>query len=156
MKILKDLLTPKLKNAICITFISDIWTNSNQLDFLGLIAVCTDKLLNKEYLVIGMEVLNGMHKGENIAEAINSIVNNYEFDKSKINATVSDEGSNFVRLFKYQDSDLTFDFNETNDAFIANGFHYFFIIINYYFIIFNYYFNQNKFIQLFNSFFSLK
>ena len=63
-----------------------------------------------------MEVLNGMHKGENIAEAINSIVNNYEFDKSKINATVSDEGSNFVRLFKYQDSDLTFDFNETNDA----------------------------------------
>ena len=72
--------------------------------------------MNKEYLVIGMEVLNGMHKGENIAEAINSIVNNYEFDKSKINATVSDEGSNFVRLFKYQDSDLTFDFNETNDA----------------------------------------
>ena len=116
MKILIDLLTPKLKNAVCITLISDIWTNLSQVDFLGLIAVCTDRFFNKEYLVIGMETLNAEHKSENVAEAINKIVNNYEFDKSKINATVSDEGSNFVKLFKYQDSDLTFNFNQTDEA----------------------------------------
>ena len=55
-----------------------------------------------------------MHKGENLAEAINSIVKSKS--KSKINATVSYKGSNFVRLFKYQNSDLTFNFNETDDA----------------------------------------
>jgi len=43
---------------------------------------------------------NGHHNAENIAKTIETIVNDYNFDKNKIKAVVCDEGSALLRLFK--------------------------------------------------------
>ena len=42
----------------------------------------------------------GNHNAERIKEAIEDLVNSFEFDKSWFDVTVSDEGSAYVRLFK--------------------------------------------------------
>ena len=43
---------------------------------------------------------DGHHNAENIAKTIETIVNDYKFDKNKIKAVVCDEGSALLRLFK--------------------------------------------------------
>ena len=43
---------------------------------------------------------DGHHNAENIAKTIETIVNDYNFDKNKIKAVVCDEGSALLRLFK--------------------------------------------------------
>ena len=47
-----------------------------------------------------MVMMPGNHNAEHIKEAIESIANSFEFDKSKLCGTVSDEGSACTRLFK--------------------------------------------------------
>jgi hypothetical protein len=53
-----------------------------------------------------MKEMGVRHTAENIKIRIEEIVNEFDFDKSKIHAIVSDEGSNFLKLFKYQEEYL--------------------------------------------------
>ena len=46
----------------------------------------------------------GKHSAENCKLAIETIVNFFDFNKSKITAVVTDEGSNLLRLFKQLDN----------------------------------------------------
>ncbi len=93
-------ITFKLQNAVCICLTSDIWTTKNLIDFLAISVSISNIHFKRETLVMGMIKIPGNHNAEYIKEAIEELVNNFEFDKSKLNATVSDEGSAYVRLFK--------------------------------------------------------
>ena len=43
------------------------------------------------------------HIAENIQIKVEEILNSYDFNKSKINAIQTDQGSNYLRLFKTQE-----------------------------------------------------
>ncbi len=89
-----------LKESAYISIISDIWTNKQMLDFMGLAVCVIDHKFQKKTLVIGMKLMPGAHNADNIAIAIQNLVNAYTFDKNIIIGVVSDEGSAYVRLFK--------------------------------------------------------
>lgn len=59
-------------------------------------------------IYLGIKRMKGEHKAENLLLAIEEIVNSYDFDKSKITSIVTDEGSNYVRLFKAEDEEPLF------------------------------------------------
>ena len=93
-------ITLKLQNTICISLISDIWTAKNVHDFLPISLNISNIYYERETLVIGMIKMPGNHNAERIKEAIEDLVNSFEFDKSWFDVIVSDEGSAYVRLFK--------------------------------------------------------
>jgi hypothetical protein len=66
----------------------------------------TYKNNEREHFVIGMEEMNSRHKAENIQVKVEEILNQYEFDKSKIVSIVTDEGSNFLKLFSSLENEL--------------------------------------------------
>ncbi|RNA27693.1 zinc finger BED domain-containing 4-like [Brachionus plicatilis] len=123
-ELLNKEISSKLNKALTICLISDIWTNPQMVDFLGLAVNLMYQKFVKEILVIGMVQMDGSHCAENIKAAIERIINNYNFDKSKISeknhnyqikhfclinstqkfklfkGSSTDEGSAFVRLFK--------------------------------------------------------
>ena len=93
----------KLDTCLCLTLKVDIWTNVKMHDFLGLAGVIINDKGLKESFVIGMTRMQGKHNAENVKFAIESIINPFSFDKAKITAVVTDEGSNLLRLFKSLD-----------------------------------------------------
>ena len=81
---LYEILEHKLKHAVSVCLIVDIWTNTVNADFIGLAAVFTDSQLEREVHIINMMRMPGPHCAENIKIAVEKMVNNFEFDKSKI------------------------------------------------------------------------
>ena len=69
------------ENACLIT---DIWTNKQMLDFMGLVACTIDSVFRRQFIVIGMCLMPGNHCAENIKKAIEQLVNRYDFNKKKI------------------------------------------------------------------------
>jgi hypothetical protein len=69
-------------------------------DFLALGAAIVNAFFDKELLIIGMVRMPGAHNAENIKKAIESILNNLDFNKAKISAIFTDKGSSLLRLFK--------------------------------------------------------
>ena len=70
------------------------------LDFEGLAAALMSEHFERKVLVIGMRTMPVNHCAENIQTATETIVNKYDFNKSKLKAISCDEGSAYVRLFK--------------------------------------------------------
>ena len=100
LELLRNEIKKKLNEAKSICLISDVWSNKQMLAFMGLVAVVINKHFEKELVVIGMIEMPLRHCAEDIKKAIETIVNSYEFDYSKIKGVCSDEGSAYVRLFK--------------------------------------------------------
>ena len=100
MVFMKTVITNKLVDAKFITLITDIWTNASMIDYLALGASIINTSFIKEILIIGMVKMSGSHNAENIKKAIEIIINKLNFNKAKISAVVTDEGSNLLRLFK--------------------------------------------------------
>jgi hypothetical protein len=78
MEKLTEALNSKLENAFSVCLISDIWTNKSMLDVN----------FNRKTLVIGMMLMPGNHSADYINEAIEILVNIYDFDKSKIHGNL--------------------------------------------------------------------
>ena len=53
-------------------------------DFIALAALIVDQDWNKEFLILDMKEMEGKHNAENVQNAIEKIVNKFDFDKSKI------------------------------------------------------------------------
>lgn len=87
-------------DAISVCIISDIWTNKQSYDFMGIAASIVNSVYEKEVVVIGMELMKGSHCAENIKLAIESVINDYNFDKSIISGCSTDEGSAYVKCMK--------------------------------------------------------
>ena len=94
MVFIKTVITNKLVDAKFITLITDIWTNASMIDYLALGASIINTSFIKEILIIGMVKMPGSHNAENIKKAIEIIINKLNFNKAKITAVVTDEGSN--------------------------------------------------------------
>lgn len=108
----------KLKDAITICLVIDIWTNNSNIDFLGCAAITTNKLMDRETYVIGLTPMSGAHNAENIRTALINLLNRYKFNKLKIHGVVCDEGKNLVRLFDQIDFNIEeyrLDGPETNE-----------------------------------------
>ncbi len=78
----------KLESAKYISLIADIWTNVRMSDYMGLAASLTYNLTQRETLVIGFRrMINASkvgHTAENIKVTIESIINEFTFNKQKI------------------------------------------------------------------------
>jgi hypothetical protein len=88
MEKLTEALNSKLENAFSVCLISDIWTNKSMLDFMDLASKIIDVNFNRKTLVIGMMLMPGNHSADYIKEAIETLVNIYDFDKSKIHGNL--------------------------------------------------------------------
>ena len=86
MKQIHETILSKLKMAFSISQITDIWTNKQLKDFIAVAANIINDKFNKELLVIGFIRMKGRHCAENVKAGVESIVNTYEFDKSKISS----------------------------------------------------------------------
>lgn len=73
------------QEAISIALMPDGWKQpSLTLEFLGLGAFIINKSFEKRLLVLGLTDISRGHTAEKTREAIENIVNRYNFDKSKI------------------------------------------------------------------------
>ena len=84
MESLLEKIQSLLKESLFVTLISDIWTTPQMLDFMGLAVNLINHKFQKKTIVIGMKLMPGAHNAENIAMAIEELVNSYTFDKNKI------------------------------------------------------------------------
>lgn len=55
---------------------------------MGVAASIVNSSLDRETLVIGMDLMSGTHNAENIKAAIEVIVNRFKFDKRKIKGII--------------------------------------------------------------------
>ena len=94
-----NLIELKLKKAVYITVIVDLWDSAQMKDYGAVAVEIIFEDFSKKVFVIGIERMEGAHTAEGVRDLIQKIINQYNFDKSKIVAVVCDEGSNLVRLF---------------------------------------------------------
>lgn len=86
--VFKQMLTEierKLNDCDIVTLITDGWTGQfNNIEFMGLGAQLIYESFDKELVIIGMIELKNGHSAVETKNAIESMVNKYNFDKSKI------------------------------------------------------------------------
>jgi hypothetical protein len=61
----------KLRDATCISLITDIWTNKQLKDFIAVAANIINEKFEKQLLVIGISRMPGKHNAENVKIGIN-------------------------------------------------------------------------------------
>ena len=118
---LEIFLDSKLKNASAITIICDNWSDNSMRSYLALAVFSVDKLFLKIFFILGIEEVKGKHGAENLQEAILAILSKFRFDKNLIKSVVTDEGSNFLRLFR---TDLLIDEKDNNETDILENQNY--------------------------------
>ena len=77
-----------LNESASVCLISDIWTNKQMLDFMGIAANTIKADFTRQTIVIGMCPMPGCHNAENIKKAIETIVNEYSFNKSILSGMI--------------------------------------------------------------------
>ena len=87
MSKLMKVIETKLAAAIAVCLMADLWSSATNKDFIAVAAITTNGDLVKEVLVLGMRAMEGDHCAEMVKLYVESIVNDYSFDKSKINGT---------------------------------------------------------------------
>lgn len=87
---LKESIQSKLQLADCVTLVTDGWTGQfSNIEYMALCAQTINNSWEIELIVVGMvEMVNG-HSAEEVKIAIEKMVNEYEFDKSKIQGSLS-------------------------------------------------------------------
>jgi len=110
LKLVKKKLSNILNKSEFIAVSTDIWTDKSMKDF---IAVSASAFIDgkKENYIINIMRMPGRHCAEVIKEALEEMINEFNFDKRKLIAFVTDEGSSLVRLVK-QTEDLKALFDE--------------------------------------------
>lgn len=74
----------KLKEAVTVCLVLDLWTNSFNTDFIACAALVTYKTMVRESFVIGMTAMPGRHTSENIKQALMNLLKRYSFNRRKI------------------------------------------------------------------------
>ena len=80
-ELMKDAIDSKLSEALTVSLITDIWTNKIVADYIALGAFILNKFYQHEFLVIGMTSMSGNHTAENIKIVLESLINQYKFNK---------------------------------------------------------------------------
>ena len=85
----KVVLDKILNESASVCLISDIWTNKQMLDFMGIAANIIKSDFTRQTIVIGMCPMPGSHNAENIKKAIETLVNEYSFNKSILSGKIN-------------------------------------------------------------------
>jgi len=100
LKLVKERLDEILSlKAEYIAVSTDIWTDKAIKDYIAITASAFIDGVKRNF-VISIMRMPGRHNAENIGEALEQMINEVNFDKNKIIAFVTDEGSSLVRLIK--------------------------------------------------------
>lgn len=67
-----------------VTLITDGLTNKKLIEYYSVACCVTDINFNREIIVLGLEMMSGKSNSENIGFVIESLVNEYVFNKSLI------------------------------------------------------------------------
>lgn len=86
-----------LKEAENISFTTDIWTSSSDTAFISLTAHCTDINFERKTVVLRVAPFPGSHTASNIADMIESVIQEFKIPSYKIHIFVRDNGANIVR-----------------------------------------------------------
>lgn len=78
---------------VCVTLIIDLWTNKSGSDFIAIGASLMYNKFSREIIVLNMKRMTKSHTAEAIKESVEEIINDFDFDKSKINCK-------FEKIFK--------------------------------------------------------
>jgi hypothetical protein len=112
----KERVEEKLDSAHSIVLITDAWTNGKMEEYIALSVRTTNAIFGRETFTIDMMIIPGRNNAETNKLAIETMVNKFKFDKTKICGIVSDEGSPLVRLFKQVTNEsLGIDNEDIND-----------------------------------------
>lgn len=97
---------------VCTT--ADIWSGKTR-SFLGVTVHWIDNNLNRRSAALACRRFRNSHTADNIAELLSQIHTEYNIDHTRICATVTDNGSNFVKAFKeYGVKEHSIDICETD------------------------------------------
>lgn len=97
------------QKSICLT--ADIWTCKNR-SFLGISGHYIDEItLKRKSYVLSCEYFPSPHNFQTISERFQLLYSRFDINPSSIIATVTDNGSNFVKAFKV--------FGRTNEEFTS-------------------------------------
>ena len=75
----------KLRQAISISLMIDLWSNRVMTGYIGLGAVCTFSDGHRELMILDLQAVTEKHTAENVKIEIENMVNSFDFDKSKLN-----------------------------------------------------------------------
>ena len=104
----------KVKDQLHVCTTVDVWSTKAR-SFLGVTVHWIDKvMLSRESAALACRRFKGSHTYDRIAELLDEIHNDFGLTHDKIIATVSDNGSNFVKAFKEFGIDLSLS-NEEGD-----------------------------------------
>lgn len=94
---------------------ADIWSSRGR-SFLGITIHCISKEFKRISMALAVKRLEGRHTAYNIGLKVQQIFEEFSLTRKNHSVTVTDNGSNFVCLYKDSDIDILFDENsDRND-----------------------------------------
>lgn len=96
---MKEQLKLQIQNANFVCTTADIWSTKTR-SFFGYTCHWVDKDLKRKSVALACRRFAGTHNYIKINEILNQIHTEYDLNNSNIIATVTDNGSNFVKTFK--------------------------------------------------------
>ncbi len=110
---MKTELITKLTSCKCVCTTVDIWS-ANKKSYMGVTAHWIDSNLKRQSIALACRRFKGAHTYDCITLLLLNIFADFQIDVTKIVATVTDNGANFVKAFKeYQRKD---DDNDNDDS----------------------------------------
>ena len=90
---------PKLEEAAHLSVTTDMWTSNSNTPFMSFTVHFIDSAWLLQSLCLDTVPLFSDHTGQNIAEAFQDVLANWNISMSRVTASTTDNGSNFVAAF---------------------------------------------------------
>ena len=77
------------QSVYSIALIPDGWTPPHaKVEFLGIGGLCINSTFDKTLVILGLGEMNEGHTAEKTKETMETIINNFDFDKRKIRGNI--------------------------------------------------------------------
>ena len=91
---------PKLEEAAHLSVTTDMWTSNSNSPFMSFTVHFINSARHLQSLCLDTVPLFSDHTGQNIAEAFQDVLVNWNISMSRVTASTTDNGSNFVAAFE--------------------------------------------------------
>ena len=99
----ESVVCPKLNNCSYFAFTTGFWTSPATIPYLTVTVHFIDSTWNLNSFCLNTSPMYEDHTGENIASALNDVLNNWELSAEYLVASTTDNGSNIVAAFRSLD-----------------------------------------------------
>ena len=103
-------------NCHSISLSLDLWTSENQVSFLGIVGHWLTEDFEKREELLDFVEIEGRHSGENMAERVKSILEEFEIAEKLLTVTGDNAGNNLT-LCDFLHAELLNRFDEEDDPF---------------------------------------